>query len=287
MIVDFNLCQIAIFGVLSIHSAHAQDRFESFAITLTPRQFVLTMRLAESVTDGHRTELALNVVQVVKTEISLVTIVQVSTTTIKEVVRVTETIRGTCAAVPVNTLSFGNCEAYLDPEQSTAEGPFTILAGADSRLAATPKSTVSILGNIVPNSSNTRPKNGSLSKGHPNTDFHMSASGSRPCDCQCLCPKSSFPIFKVVTASPISVISTFQTLPSFVTPGQSISQLAPSEPSPVIPAQIAGDATTSTLSSEFPPPSFVSTPNLISPDNIPFDIKTFSLLDEVTVPLNI
>lgn len=111
MIVDFNLCQIAILGVLSVHSAHAQERFESIAITLTPGQLVSTTELAESVTDGHRTNLELNIPQVIKTEISLVTIVQVSTTTIKEVVRVTETFSGTCTAASVYTLPSGSDEA--------------------------------------------------------------------------------------------------------------------------------------------------------------------------------
>lgn len=110
MIADFNLRQIAILGVLSIYLAHAQQLVESIAITLTAGQLVSSMELAESLTDGRRTNLDLNILQVIKTEISLVTIVQVSTTTIKEVVRVTETVRNTCAAAPVNTLPFGSSE---------------------------------------------------------------------------------------------------------------------------------------------------------------------------------
>lgn len=287
MIVIFNLCQIAILGVWSMHVAYARGRFESIAITLTPGQFVSSMELVKSAADGHRTDLELNIPQVVKTEISLVTIVQVSTTTIKEVVRVTETLRGTCAAAPVNALPFGNDEACVDHEQSSAESPFTIPVGAASGLSATPTSTVSVLGNIVPHSSCTQARNGSLSKGFPNTEFQPSAPGSRPCDCQCLCPISSFPILKVTTASPVLIMSTFQTLPSFVTPGQSVPRLAPSEPSPVFPTQTARDSISLTLGSEYPPPSFKSTLNPISSGDIPFDIRTFSLLDEVTVPINI
>ena len=111
MIVDFNRCQIAILSVLSIHLAHAQEFFESIAIILTAGQLVLSMELAESVTDAHRTKLELNIPQVIKTETSLVTIVQVSTTTVKEVVSVTKTLSGTCAEAPVNTIPLGNSEA--------------------------------------------------------------------------------------------------------------------------------------------------------------------------------
>ena len=114
MIIDFSLCQIAILGVLSIHSAHAQGRFESIAITLTPGQLVSSVQLFKTATDEHRTNLALTIPQVVKTEISLVTIVQVSTTTNREVVTVTETFSGTCAAPLVNMLSVDNSEALLD-----------------------------------------------------------------------------------------------------------------------------------------------------------------------------
>lgn len=111
MIVDFNPCQIVILSVLSIHLAHAQGLFESVAIILTAGQLVSSMELDESVTDGCRTKLELNIPQVIKTEISLVTIVQVSTTTVKEVVSVTETLSGTCAAAPVNTIPLGSSEA--------------------------------------------------------------------------------------------------------------------------------------------------------------------------------
>ena len=108
MILDFNLGRIAIFGALSIHLAHAQELVESIAIILTAGQLVSNVEMAEPLTDGRRTNLELNIPQVIKTEISLVTIVQVSTTTVKEVVRVTETLRETCAIAQVNTLSFGN-----------------------------------------------------------------------------------------------------------------------------------------------------------------------------------
>lgn len=111
MILYFILGKIAILGVLSIHLAHAQTLVESIAIILTAGQLVSSVELAEPLTDGRRTNLELNIPQVIRTEISLVTIVQVSTTTIKEVVRVTETLRETCVAAQVNTLSFGNSEA--------------------------------------------------------------------------------------------------------------------------------------------------------------------------------
>lgn len=104
MIVNLKLCHITILGVLSILSTHAQGRFESIAITLTSGQLVSSMELVESIADGHRTDLELILPQVVQTKISMVTIVQVSTTTIKEIVRVTETLSGTCAVAPVMTL---------------------------------------------------------------------------------------------------------------------------------------------------------------------------------------
>lgn len=171
--------------------------------------------------------------------------------------------------------------------QSSAQGPLTTLVGAASGLSASPTSTLSVLDNIVPHSSITQAKNRSLSTGLPGAILQPSASSSRQCDCQCLCPISSFPILRVVTASPVSPISTFQTLLSFVTPGQSISRLAPSQPLSAILAQTASKSITLSLCSELPPLSLVSHSNLISPGSIPFDIKTFSLLDEVTVPISI
>jgi hypothetical protein len=103
---------IALLSVLSLQAAYAQDRFESIAITLAAGQFVSRNELDEPAADGYRTEVAplqLTVPEIVKTEISLVTIVQVSTTTIKQVVRVTETLSGTCAAALVNL----SCSAMI------------------------------------------------------------------------------------------------------------------------------------------------------------------------------
>ena len=118
MIVAFTLYRIAILGALSIHTACAQARFESVAITLTRNQCVSHFRVIESAADRHRTERTLKVPEVVKTEISLVTIVQVSTTTVTEVVRATETLRGKCDAAPVKLPAFGCDDSYSNRKDS-------------------------------------------------------------------------------------------------------------------------------------------------------------------------
>lgn len=114
MLIIYPLYYIATLGVLPIYAAHARGRFESIAITLTPVQFVPYFEIIEIVADCHRTEIVLSIPEVIKTEVSLVTIVQVSTTTVKEVVRVTETLSGICSAAIVILAPLGFDQSYSD-----------------------------------------------------------------------------------------------------------------------------------------------------------------------------
>lgn len=275
MLFVFSLRRIALLGVLSLQTVYAQDRFESIAITLTAGQSVSRNEIDEPAADGYRTELAplqLTIPEIVKTEISLVTIVQVSTTTIKEVVRVTKTLSGTCAAALVNLSCSAMIRQMLTGEQSPSTDPFAISAANVPGPASIPASSAEVVGivvSIVPYTNSTQASNRSSPSGPTNTGFQPSAPSSRPCDCQCLCPVASFPPVETTTTSTVSVMSTFQTVPYFVTPGQSVLLLTPSEPSQLVPIPTALDAAA------------------LKPGNLPFDIKTFSLLDEVTVPVSI
>ena len=124
------------------------------------------------------------------------------------------------------------------------------------------------------------------SKSGASSNVQVLSPSPRPCKCHCLCPVSAFQYGAMSAAPPIPTSSTFQPLPSLVTAGQPFPPLktltsltASSSPVPAILSISVSDTAFSSSGPTTTPPQHTG--------GAPFDINTFSLLDAVTVALNI
>ena len=107
----------------------------------------------------------------------------------------------------------------------------------------------------------------------------------KQCECQCLCPASAFPTYGTMVASP--TLSTFRTVASLVTAGQSdpslmlsVSSSSLEESSALLAATGSTTIPTFAVSSANP----TSTPTQHA--GTPLSINTYSLMEEVTIALN-
>lgn len=251
----FKLCLGASLLVFGAQVAVSQGLQNSIALTVAPGQ-----------TEVGSFELTIPAMVKTTTEVSMVTVTQVSvqTTTVSALT----TVSGLCAATSALTLATSSVAQASDQATSS---PLPSL----QTLVALP----SVVVVEVPAGSNTSTASiDTLSTPASSAGVQILNVSPKQCECQCLCPVSAFREYGSMVAPPAISMSTFQTVTSVVTAGQPEPSFVISATSP--PAIPSAIITTPAVSS----PSTAATSR--PPGDSSMSQNTNSL-DAITVALNI
>ncbi|MCJ1468949.1 hypothetical protein MMC07_007579 [Pseudocyphellaria aurata] len=249
------LCRGAGLGVLGALVASAQGLPNSIALTVAPGQ-----------TELGSFELTIPPMVKTATEVSMITVTQVSvqTTTVSALTTVT----GLCAATTPFTLATSSVAVSSAQAASSSLPSLQALAALPSVVVQVPSA----------GSNASEVAIDTTSKATPSAAVQLRVASPSQCQCQCLCPASAFLAYGSMVAPPAKSVSTFQTLTSLVTAGQPEQTLVIS----AFPSTIPSAIVTSPV---------VSVPSTASASNLPGDSSisksTSPLMDAVTVALNV